>query len=131
LSSALKTFDPAPLQDAFIASGMSARMSEMKRVTGVKTTRITVETETRMIVCRAKATLSWCPYCRAEVDVITLDHESLVEPATAAQIHGWRNTGKLHLWQPTRGSAQICVTSLLQCFGRNTRSIEEKEDESE
>ena len=26
-------------------------------------------------------------------------------------------TGRLHLWQPANGPAQICVTSLLQCFG--------------
>jgi hypothetical protein len=92
-------------------------MGGRERAIGVKTTRITVETETLMIVRRAKATLSWCPYCRAEVDVITLDTDSLAEPNTAAQIHEWHSTGKLHLWQPVNGPAQICVTSLLQCFG--------------
>jgi hypothetical protein len=51
----------------------------MKRAIGVKTTRITIETETRVIVRRAQATLSWCPGCRAEVEVITLDRDSLVE----------------------------------------------------
>ena len=89
----------------------------MERAVAVKTTRITLETETLIVVRRAKATLAWCPDCRAEVDVITLDSHSLIEPATAAQIHEWRATGKLHLWQPANGSAQICVTSLLQCFG--------------
>lgn len=89
----------------------------MERAVAVKTTRITVETETLIIVRRAKATLAWCPDCRAEVDVITLDHDSLIESATAAQIREWQSTGKLHLWQPGYGLARICVTSLLQCIG--------------
>jgi hypothetical protein len=95
----------------------AARTGEMKRAIGVKTTRITIETETRVIVRRAQATLSWCPGCRAEVEVITLDRDSLVESTTAAQIHEWEATGRLHLSQQVNGPAQICVTSLLQCFG--------------
>lgn len=88
----------------------------MERAVAVKTTRITIETKTLIIVRRAKAALAWCPDCRAEVDVITLDNDRLAEPATAAQIHEWLGTGKLHLLQPPNGPAQICVTSLLQCF---------------
>jgi hypothetical protein len=90
---------------------------QMERVVAVKTTRITVETETLIIVHRAKAALDWCPDCRAEVDVITLDRDSLFELATTAQIHEWQSTGKLHLWQPAHGLTRICVTSLLQCIG--------------
>ena len=82
----------------------------------VKTTRITVETETLMIVRRAKAGLAWCPDCRAEVDVITLDNDSLAKSITAAHIEEWLGTGKLHLWQPAQGPTQICVSSLLRCF---------------
>jgi hypothetical protein len=81
----------------------------------VKTTRITVETDTLMIVHRAKASLAWCPDCRAEVNVITVN-ESLAEPAAATQIREWLATGKLHFWQQADGSAQLCVPSLLRCF---------------
>jgi hypothetical protein len=89
----------------------------MERAVAVKTTRITVETETLIVVRRAKATLAWCRDCRAQVDVITLDNDSLAEPTIAAQIHDWQGTGKLHLWRPANGTTQICVTSLLQCVG--------------
>ena len=82
-----------------------------------KTTRITVETETFVIVRDARAAMSWCPGCHAEVDVVTFDAGSLAEPATAAQIRQWQATGKLHLSQPANGPPQICVSSLLQCFG--------------
>jgi hypothetical protein len=89
----------------------------MERAVVLKTTRITVETETLVIVRHARAAVSWCPGCRAEVDVVTLDSDSLMEPATAAQIREWQATGKLHLSQPANGPIQICVSSLLQCFG--------------
>jgi hypothetical protein len=89
----------------------------MERAVPGKTTRITVETETLVIVRHAKAAKSWCPACRAEVDVVTVDSDSVIEPATAAQIRERLATGKLHLSQPANGPIQICVSSLLQCFG--------------
>lgn len=80
-----------------------------------RTTRITVETETLVVIRRAKAVLAWCPGCLANVETITLDTDSLAEPATAAQVKQWLATGKLHHWHNADG-AQICVRSLLSCF---------------
>lgn len=82
---------------------------------GQKTTRITVETDTLLVIRRAKAALAWCPGCCAEVDVITLTPDSFAEPATAAQVEQWFGTGKLHLWHTAEGAVQICVNSVLQC----------------
>lgn len=81
----------------------------------VKTTRITVETETLIIIRRTRTALAWCPDCRAEVETINVS-ESLAEPAAAAQLKEWLDTGKLHMWQPVDGPAQICLISLLHCF---------------
>ena len=75
-----------------------------------------METESLVVIRRAKAVLAWCPECLANVETITLDVDSLAQPITAAQIQDWLATGRLHLWQPGSGSTQICVTSLLQCF---------------
>jgi hypothetical protein len=58
----------------------------MGSAVAVKTTRITVETETLMIIRRAKVALAWCPECLTEVEVIMLDGISLAEPFTAKQI---------------------------------------------
>ena len=80
-----------------------------------RTTRITVETDTFLVIRRAKAALAWCPDCCAEVDVISFTSASFEEPATATQVQQWLSTGKLHLWYTTEGVVQICVTSLLQC----------------
>ena len=80
------------------------------------TIRITVETDTFLVVRRAKAALAWCPECCAKVDVITLTRDSISEPATAAQVERWLPTSNLHLWHSPKGAVQICVTSLLLLF---------------
>jgi thiol-disulfide isomerase/thioredoxin len=89
----------------------------MEQAMVLKTTRITVETDTLMVVSRARAISAWCPDCRAEVDAIALGSDSLAEAATASQVQQWLDSDKLHCWQHADGPAQICVPSLLQCIG--------------
>ena len=81
----------------------------------MKTTKITVETETLTIVRRAQLASAWCPKCCAEGRVITLDAKSLKDPGNAAEIERWRRTGKLHLWRQA-GSTLLCVKSIRECF---------------
>ncbi len=82
----------------------------------LRTTRITVETETFTIVRNARAILAWCPGCNAEVDVIEFGMTGLSDAETAAQVQQWINDGRLHLWYSPEGTAQICMTSLLQRY---------------
>jgi len=80
-----------------------------------RTTRITVETDTFLVIRRAKTAVARCPDCCAEVDVITLTPDSIAEPSTSAQVEQWAATSRLHLWYTADGVVQICVTSLLRC----------------
>ncbi len=82
----------------------------------VKTTKITVETESLTIIRRAKAFIAWCPDCQAEVEVITLANDGTVEGISAAQLERWPDTDKLHVWAPASGPTRICLSSLLRCF---------------
>jgi hypothetical protein len=85
-----------------------------------KTTRVTLETETLLVIRRAEPILAWCPDCLAEVDVITLDNDTLAEPITAAGFQEWLGSSKLHFWRTADGPDQICMTSLLRCFELET-----------
>lgn len=91
----------------------------MERVTVVKTARITVETDTVMIVRRATACRGWCPVCRAEADVVTLGQDSAADLGATVQTEEWVRTGKLHVWRQPDGPTQICLVSLLRCFERD------------
>jgi hypothetical protein len=94
----------------------AAQVQEPEQPLTPKTTRITVETETLIVIRRAKTVSAWCPGCRAEVDVVALKNDSLAEPALAAQIREWLDRHKLHVCGIADGPAQICLTSLFRCF---------------
>ncbi|HVO59342.1 MAG TPA: hypothetical protein VMT53_00325 [Terriglobales bacterium] len=81
----------------------------------VKSIRVTVETDTLMVVRHAKAVSAWCPDCGAHVDAVTLTPESFPDAASAALMQQWLAAGKLHLWHSTEGAVQVCVNSLLLC----------------
>jgi hypothetical protein len=114
LNRALKTFpvrfvQHAPIEAARVAAGRSERA-----VVG-RTTRITIETESLLVVHRGKTIVTWCPACCAEVEAMTLEGNTLGE-IPSALLSDWLATGKLHYWSPGGGPAQICLPSLLQCF---------------
>ena len=81
----------------------------------LRTTRITVETETFLVIRHARAAVAWCPGCSAQVDVITLSPGSLAEPEVSAELDRRKRTGRLHLWHSSEGATQVCANSLLQC----------------
>jgi hypothetical protein len=82
----------------------------------VKTTRITIETDSLLVVHRGKTVVTWCPVCRADVEAMTLEGETPGDGISTAFLPDWLATGKLHFWRRAEGPAQICLPSLLQCF---------------
>jgi len=91
-------------------------MGQSERAVVVKTTRITIETESLLVVRRGKTIVTWCPVCCAEVEVMTVEGDRLGEGIPSALLRKWLATGKLHFWGPEEGPVQICLPSLLQCF---------------
>lgn len=88
----------------------------MELVMLAKTVKITVETDTVMLVRQARTVRAWCPLCQAPVEAITLDEAHFPGGDLTVHMREWLETGKLHLWQLPGGPAQICLTSLLLCF---------------
>jgi len=82
----------------------------------VKTTRITIETDSLLVVYRGRTFVAWCPVCCADVEAMTLEDDSLGEDIPSTLLRDWLAAGKLHLCGPNGGPAQICLPSLLQCF---------------
>jgi hypothetical protein len=82
----------------------------------VKTTRITIETDSLLVVYRGRTFVAWCPVCCADVEAMTLEGNSLGEDIPSTLVRDWLAAGKLHLWSPNTGPARICLTSLLRCF---------------
>ena len=81
-----------------------------------KTTLITVEKETIMLVRHARAEKAWCPICASHVDVVTLAKEALAEFLASKDVQQWIAAGRLHVSRDPKGISQFCLASLLQCF---------------
>ena len=69
----------------------------------VKTTRITIETESLLVVRRGKTIVTWCPACCAEAEAMTLRATALATDIPSALLRDWLAAGKLHLWSPDGG----------------------------
>ena len=82
----------------------------------VKTTKITIETESLLIVRRGKTIVTLCPICCVEAEAMTLEGDSLGEEFPSILLRGWLAAGKLHLWSTDGGPDRICLTSLRRCF---------------
>jgi len=73
-----------------------------------KTTKITIETESVLIVRHHRMVVTWCPKCQAEVEVMLCDDTSV------AQLLGGIRANSLHIWRSVGSSTQICLPSLFQ-----------------
>jgi hypothetical protein len=73
-----------------------------------RTTKVTIETESTLVVRQGRTVMTWCTGCQAEVEVMLCDENFL------AQLQGGIALGSLHVWRPPGSSPRICLRSLLQ-----------------
>lgn len=97
---------------------IKARAGKMDPGGTPKKTRITIETETRLILRHATIVPGWCPFCRTQVDVVTLDNDLDAPPLTAAQIQERFGISGLHSWVSATGQPEICLLSLFERLER-------------
>jgi hypothetical protein len=82
----------------------------------VRTTRITVEQDTIMIIRRASVELIWCSLCGAEAEVISLGGTVQDGVRSGGLPPEWAASGRLHILNQPDGSTCVCLPSLLGCF---------------
>jgi hypothetical protein len=73
-----------------------------------RTTKITIETESVLVVRHGRTVVTWCPKCQAEVEVVQCEDTSV------AQLLGGIRAGSLHVWRSVGSSTQVCLPSLLR-----------------
>ena len=79
-----------------------------------RTTRITIETESTVLMRQGRTVVTWCPECQAEVEVVLLGDGN-----SAAQQLGPLGSAPLHVWSPNDGNTQVCLPSLVACSQAN------------
>jgi hypothetical protein len=78
-----------------------------------KQTKITIETDSLLILRSRSSSRAWCPLCSAEGEMIALENVGLVSNLERPALEEWLNAGELHRLQAGDGSILICLNSLL------------------
>ena len=78
-----------------------------------KQTRITIETDSLLILQGRSSRRAWCSRCAAEVEMIALEETGVVSNLEQPELDEWLNSGELHRWQAADGSSLMCLNSLL------------------
>jgi len=76
-------------------------------------TKITVETDSLLIVRGRNSTRAWCPLCGAEAEMVSIESIGVITNLDRPELVEWLNSDGLHPSQSANGSAQICLNSLL------------------
>jgi hypothetical protein len=86
-----------------------------------KQTKITIETDSLLILRNRNSQRGWCPRCASEGEMIPLDNASVVSNLERHALEEWLNSPDLHRSQAVDGSVVICLNSLLARV-RNTKT---------
>ena len=93
------------------------RFSDAKRFTKdslmAKQTKITIETDSLLILRRGNSTRAWCPRCAAEGEMIALVKTGMISGLQEPLLEEWLNSEDLHRSETADGSLLICLNSLL------------------
>jgi hypothetical protein len=85
-----------------------------------KFTRITIESDSLLVLRRRAPLCAWCPQCRSEVEMIPLNEVGVVSNLPTAEVQGWLESSDLHHTTAADGASLICLNSMLKRI-RGTR----------
>jgi hypothetical protein len=78
-----------------------------------KRTKITIETDSFLILRRGNSIRAWCPRCAAEAEMVALQRTGMISDPQRPLLEEWLNSEELHRSETADGSLLICLNSLL------------------
>jgi hypothetical protein len=78
-----------------------------------KQTKITIETDSLLILRGQGCQREWCSICAAEVESIAMERTEVITNLDRSAFAEWLNSEELHRLETTDGSTLICLNSLL------------------
>ena len=85
-----------------------------------KQTRITIETDSLLILRGRSSLRAWCSRCGAEAEMIALEETGVISNLERPELEEWLSSGELHRLQTAEGSTLICLNSLLARVQKTT-----------
>lgn len=79
-----------------------------------KETKITIETDSLLVLRGRMQLRAWCPQCGAEVEMIPLDGVGVISNLTPGEVEAWIVSQDLHHVLGADNAALICLNSMLR-----------------
>jgi hypothetical protein len=79
-----------------------------------KQTKITIETDSLLVMRGTVSLRGWCPECAAEGELIPFDGIGVISNLTTSEVQAWLECDAIHHWQAPDGAHLICLNSLLK-----------------
>ena len=84
-----------------------------------KQTKITIETQS-LLVLRGRTSLrAWCQRCGGETEMIPLEGVGVISNLPTPDVEAWIESDDLHRSQAPDGGTLICLNSLLKCVQKS------------
>jgi hypothetical protein len=79
-----------------------------------KQTKITIETNSLLVLRGRTPIRSWCPQCAAEGEMIPIEGVGVISNLAPAEVQEWLESETIHRSQAADGAQLICLNSLLK-----------------
>jgi hypothetical protein len=79
-----------------------------------KRTKITIETDSLLVLRGRKSLQVWCPQCGAEAEMIPLNDVGVVSNLSPGDVQAWMEFPELHCTKTADGADLICLNSMLK-----------------
>jgi hypothetical protein len=96
-----------------VASGAGKKGWRMSRET-----KITIESDSLLILRGRSSLRAWCPDCASEVEMIPLDGVGVISNLAATEVEMWIQSADLHHVIAADGASLICMNSMLKRIRR-------------
>ncbi|MGA9509379.1 MAG: hypothetical protein WBV55_12250 [Candidatus Sulfotelmatobacter sp.] len=87
-----------------------------------KQTKITIETDSLLILRGRSSRRAWCPLCGTDAEMIALESIGVISNLDRRALGESLNSGELHRSRGADGSTQVCLNSLLARVQNNGTS---------
>ena len=77
-------------------------------------TKITIESDSLLILRGRSSLRAWCPDCGSEVEMIPLDGVGVISNLALPEVEAWIQSEDLHHTMAAAGDSLICLNSMLK-----------------
>ena len=85
-----------------------------------KRTRITIETDSLLVLRGRKSLWALCPECGAEAEMIPLNDVGVVSNLPPLEVQAWMESPDLHHTKTASGTDLICLNSMIKRVRRTS-----------